>query len=113
MAEAKVQEEIIYAFTRQPGEEDKKLAPQAKVILDTLEAAGGPLTKSQLLESLQGKIQTVQPVERILAFYQKCLIEGNYMSMQKPVAPPKAEKKAKGKGKKAEAAEAPAEAAAE
>ena len=54
-----------------------KLAPQAKVIVDTLSEFKDGTDRKTLLKTLaeEGKLITRQPVERIVAFYKKRLVE--------------------------------------
>lgn len=56
---------------------------QARVIVATLQDAGKALTKSELVAELveAGQLVTNQPVERIVAFYQKRLVEEGYITM--------------------------------
>jgi hypothetical protein len=64
------------------GGEDVKLSPQAKQIMAALE--GGSLTRPKLIEKLKTTVTTRQPVERILAYYQKSLIEGGLVRIENP-----------------------------
>lgn len=63
-------------FTLVPGAEVPKLPSQARVLLATLAAAGGTLTREQLLAKLDpDELRTKQPVQRILAFYYPQLVK--------------------------------------
>ena len=54
---------------------------QAKVILTVLAQNEGPMSKEALVAALDGKLTTKQPIERIIAFYQKRLVEDGYITM--------------------------------
>jgi hypothetical protein len=60
---------------------DTKMPTQARTIVAELQSAGKPLTKTELVEACTGKIETKQPVERIVAFYQKRLVDEGYITM--------------------------------
>ena len=60
--------------------EDAILPKQAVCILDALQAEGA-MTKAQLAAALDGVLETKQPVDRIVAFYQKRLVDGGYISL--------------------------------
>lgn len=50
--------------------EGKKLAPQARVIVDLIHKYGASgVTKAELVTELKDKLKTKQPVERVLAYY--------------------------------------------
>jgi hypothetical protein len=62
----------------------KRVAPQAQVILNTIEAAGDAgLTREQLVKNLTGVIVTRQPVGRIVTYYQKSLVDGGLITLAK------------------------------
>ena len=68
-------------FALVPGAEAPKLPHQAQVLLATLAAAGGSLTREQLLAKLDpDELRTKQPVQRILAFYQPQLVQLGLMT---------------------------------
>ena len=107
---------ISYKFKALP-EGDQKLPNQAVTILKTLKTLGGEdnqfVTREDLVAELDkvdgdrpNKLNARQPVERVVMFYQKRLIEEGYWEMNKEAAEKKepAEKKSKVKG------EAPAKA---
>ena len=77
--ESKPRVEKTYSFVKGIGEEDK-LPAQAVCIVNALEEEG-TLTKTQLTAALDGVVQTKQPVERIVAFYQKRLVDAGYIAM--------------------------------
>lgn len=104
---------ISYKFKALP-EGEQKLPNQAVVILKTLRDLGEDQfhDRDQLVDKLgeedgdrANRLNARQPVERVVAFYQKRLIDEGYIEVNKEVAPKKekAEKKAKepgtGKGK--------------
>lgn len=88
-----------YVFKKDVAEGDK-LPPQAKGMLAILKPAGtAGLTGEKLCARMTeeskkegGLISTNQPVERIVAFYQKRLVDGGFMAVVKA---PKVEKKPK------------------
>ena len=58
------------------------VSPQAFAILECLKAAGGKnVPKSDLLGCMEKKVETRQPIGRILSFYQKSLINEGYISV--------------------------------
>jgi len=60
----------------------KKLAPQAQVIVNTVQAAGkAGVTRAQLCENLKGVLVTKQPIGRIVSYYQKSIVETGHVSM--------------------------------
>lgn len=71
---------------------DKKLAPQAQVIVNTLKAAGkAGMTRKELCDALPAAgLQTKQPVGRILSYYQKAIVECGAVTIEagKPDAAP-------------------------
>lgn len=65
-----------------------KGAPQMKVIINAIVAAGPKgLTRANLVKNLTGVLQTRQPVGRIVSYYQKEMINGGYVTIEKEVAP--------------------------
>jgi hypothetical protein len=62
-----------YVSLREAGADDK-LPKQAQVLSETLAAAGKKgFTKDEFVAALEGKLETRQPIERIIAYYQKKL----------------------------------------
>lgn len=60
--------------------EGEKLAPQARVIVAAVQAAGTTgITREALNTALTGKLVTRQPIGRIVTYYQKLLIERGYL----------------------------------
>ena len=95
---------ISYKFKAHPTA-DQKLPPQAVIVLKTLEALGGEdnafVQRDALVAELDkvdgdrpNKLNARQPVERVVMFYQKRLVDEGYIELDKPAAEPK-EKKAK------------------
>jgi hypothetical protein len=88
--------------------ESEKLAPQAKEILNIL--GEGDKTRAELLDAMKARVTTQQPIERILAYYQKTMVDAGLIKVTAPEPePPKeltdeekaaAEKAAAGSGKK-------------
>lgn len=70
----------VYDRTDKVLAEGEKMPTQAKVILSVL-AQEGPLAKEALVAALDGKIETKQPIERIVSFYQKRLVDEGYITM--------------------------------
>jgi hypothetical protein len=69
----------FYVLTKEVGANDK-CPPQAKLILDTIKAAGGKMTREDLIKDLkrpveEGGLKTNQTAERILGFYKPRLTE--------------------------------------
>lgn len=61
---------------------DKKIAPQAAVIVNIVKAAGkNGITRGELVKSMEGVVQTRQPQERIFAYYQKMLVEDGFLTV--------------------------------
>ncbi len=98
---------ISYKFKALP-EGEEKLPHQATVILKTLRDLGADEfhTRETLVAELDkqdgdrpNKLNARQPVERVVGFYQKRLLEGGYWEINKEAAPKKekAEKNADGK----------------
>jgi len=115
---------VSYKFLKHPTA-DEKLPPQAQTILKELEAFGENkiVNRDDLVKALDvetngqpNKLNARQPVERVIAFYQKRLAEEGYVEIHKAAAEKKegdAKGKAapKGKGKVPGAEAAPAETA--
>jgi hypothetical protein len=64
-----------------PVAEGEKLAPQARVIVNVLADHKNGLTREDLSKALEGKLQTRQPIGRIVTYYQKMLVERGYISI--------------------------------
>lgn len=78
LAEARAKREAARAKDRlvYKGESEKKLAPQAQVIVNAVKAAGKRgLSRAELNEALTGVLVTRQPVGRIVTYYQKSLVD--------------------------------------
>lgn len=63
-----------------PISDSDKCPPQARLIVETVKAAGGKMTREELLAALkrpadQGGLKTNQTAERILGFYKPKLVE--------------------------------------
>lgn len=69
----------IFTFVKQVGK-DEKLAPQARVIVNTLEQMKST-DRESFVKALMGKLQTRQPEGRILTYYQKLLVERGYITI--------------------------------
>jgi len=64
--------------------EGKKLSPQAQVIVNTLAAGKNKkMARKQLIETLEGVLETRQPVGRVLAYYQPTLLSDGYVAIEK------------------------------
>lgn len=110
---------IAYTFKAHTSEtDDKKIPPQMATILRVLEEIGGQVDREDLVKNLetvgedgQNKLRARQPVERVVAFYQKRLVDGGYVEFHKEAAAPKekaakTDKAPKGKAKVPAAEEA-------
>jgi hypothetical protein len=65
---------VIFKFTGT--EPTCKLAPQAAGIVNILKEAGDTgLSRDDLVAAMEGVITSKQPLSRILAYYQKLLVE--------------------------------------
>jgi hypothetical protein len=64
-----------------PVAEGEKLAPQARVIVNVLADHKNGLTREDLSKALEGKLQTRQPIGRIVTYYQKTLVERGYITI--------------------------------
>lgn len=60
---------------------DLKLPPQAKIILDQLPNEGDGLTFAEWVAKVEGKIQTRQPLERVVMFYKTRLNSDNLLKV--------------------------------
>lgn len=70
------------------GEPNCKVAPQAQGIVNVLKEQGKKgCTRKELVVALEGRIETRQPVGRILSYYQKKLIEAEAISLEKASEP--------------------------
>ena len=88
----KVVVNAFYTFVRKPGENEKKVPLQANQILDILSGSkdgdteDAPFTKmsrKDLLDKMTAVVQTRQPIERILGFYQPILVKAGYITVEK------------------------------
>lgn len=67
----------------QPTKEDK-VAPQAQVILDVIEASGKDgILREELVAALDGVLVTRQPINRIVTYYQKPLEDKGLIQVDK------------------------------
>lgn len=109
---------ISYKFLKH-AEGDVKLPPQAVVVLKTLEALGGEdnafVTRDSLVAELDkvdgdrpNKLNARQPVERVVMFYQKRLVDEGFIELDKPAAEPKEKKERPAKAPKAGKSKVPA-----
>jgi hypothetical protein len=111
---------LSYKFKAHPTG-DQKLPPQAIIVLKTLEALGQDgedqkfVTRDALVAELDkvdgdrpNKLNARQPVERVVMFYQKRLIDEGFIEMDKPAAEPKEKKAKAGKEPKATKSKVPA-----
>lgn len=69
----------VYVVVRELADSEK-CPPQAKLIIDTIKAAGGKMSREDLLTQLkrpaeQGGLKTNQTAERILGFYRPKLVD--------------------------------------
>lgn len=72
-----------FVFVKEPGEGDKKLPQQCARILELIKGAGeGGITRLNLLAQMREAITTVQPIERVLAFYQSKLTSNGYVELR-------------------------------
>lgn len=61
---------------------NRKIAGQAMIILNTLEALGGTSTQGAIVEALlENGLKTVQSPKRIYDFYRKMLVEEQYIKL--------------------------------
>ena len=61
---------------------DALKTPQARGILECLEAAGGEMNRKDLEEQLGGFISTRQSTARIFAYYKGKLVDGGYITIE-------------------------------
>lgn len=69
----------VFTFVKQV-DKDGKLAPQARVIVNTMETLK-TANRDELVKALDGKLQTRQPIGRIVTYYQKTLVEAGYITI--------------------------------
>lgn len=70
-----------FKFVKEP---EAKLPPQAQGIVNLVKAAGKKgITRKDLVEAMEGVIETRQPLGRILTYYQKRLTEIGAVEMTK------------------------------
>jgi len=63
-------------YSYQGNEGETKFAPQCQGIINIVKEAGkGGISRVKLLEAMKEIITTRQPIERILTYYQKSLVE--------------------------------------
>ena len=63
---------------------DTKLAPQAQAIVNIVKEAGKKgIVRSELLKAMEEVVTTRQPIQRILAYYQKKIQEVGAVEMTK------------------------------
>ena len=68
--------------------EDDKLPKQMKVLYDVLAGAGkGGLSKEDWVKELKGKIETRQPIERIIGYYQSRMESAGMIVIEKTEVP--------------------------
>lgn len=114
---------ISYKFKTLPTGE-QKLPPQAVIVLKVLEALGGEacefVTRDALVAELDkvdgdrpNKLNARQPVERVVMFYQKRLVDEGFIELDKPAAEPKEKKVRAAKEPKASKSKVPASAEAD
>jgi hypothetical protein len=61
---------------------NRKIAGQAMIILNTLEALGGTATQGEIVDALvDNGLKTVQSPKRIYDFYRKLLTEEEYIKL--------------------------------
>ena len=62
--------------------ENRKIAGQAMIILNTLEVLGGSATQKDVVDNLIANgLATVQTPKRIYDFYRKMLVEAEYIKL--------------------------------
>ena len=108
--------EITYMFLNDTIAEGEKMPPQLKTILATLKELGpDAVSKEKLVEALskptdtaENQLNARQPVERVVGFYQKRMVDAGHVEMTKTVAekPAKAAKDKKVSGGKPKVPEA-------
>lgn len=80
-------------------EEDEKLAPQARGIIESVVEAHGlnvAVTPEQISAAMEGNVTTRQPLERIFGYYAPKLETDGFISVERAEAAPKAKKEAAG-----------------
>jgi len=61
---------------------NRRIAPQALIILNTLDALGGTSTQGAVVAALlENGLKTVQSPKRIFDFYRKMLVEEEYIKL--------------------------------
>jgi hypothetical protein len=68
----------LYTKGRDLAAEDK-LAPQAKLIFETVCAEGGDFTRAELITAITGKLETKQSPGNVLNFYMKKLLDSGLL----------------------------------
>ena len=63
--------------------EEGEVAPQARVLLETLKKLRGTAELAALAKAAKPHLETVQPVERIFAHYQKALVKAGFITTKK------------------------------
>lgn len=63
--------------------DDVKIPPQMRKILELLHKAGKPLKVKLFLKTLESKLETRQPVERVFDFYKKRMIDEGWLAVSK------------------------------
>ena len=62
--------------------ENRKIADQAMVVLNTLEALGGEATQGAVVDAMvENGLKSVQTPKRIYDFYRKMLTEAGYIQL--------------------------------
>ena len=62
--------------------ENRKIADQAMVVLNTLEALGGEATQGAVVDAMvENGLKSVQTPKRIYDFYRKMLTEAGYIKL--------------------------------
>lgn len=82
------QSNIKYTFVKEPAE-GQKFAPQAMLIIKHVQNAGANgISKSDLCKALSADeaFKTKQPVERIVGYYQKDLVNAGVLSQTSATA---------------------------
>lgn len=98
----------VFTFQRGVGENDR-IKGQLKTIVDRIEALS-PVTRADLVADLEdgNKLNTKQPVTRVLAFYMKDLQEKGFATVEKVAGAEAEGEEAPAKPKKAKAKKAKA-----
>ena len=83
-AKARASSRDIFVYRGKIREGTKRLPPQAQTIVNAIEAAGiQGISRQELLEVLRGTLYTSLPENRVLAYYQKTLIDRGYIELIK------------------------------